>query len=88
MRLNGRVIKGDKVLFDRSIRDTCAEDAPFRDKLEDCLIRLCKEADIAAPIWLTKNSRELGGFRKTAFLSEQFAEPVPFDRFEISILEP
>ena len=87
MVLNGRTSKGTKVLFEKSVQDSCLEEADFRDRLEDCLVKLCKEADVAVPLWLTKNSRELGRFGKTSFLKEQFVELVPFDKFEIKILE-
>ena len=87
MILNGKVIVGNRVLFEKSVQDACPDGSDFRDKLENCLLTLCKEADIAVPIWLTKNSRELGRFGKTSFLWDQFAETVRFERFEIKILE-
>ena len=87
MVLNGRTSIGTKVLYEKSVRDSCREESDFRDKLEDCLVKLCKDADIAVPLWLTKNSRELGRFGKTVFMREQFVEAVPFDKFEIRILE-
>ena len=55
----------------------------FRDKLENCLVELCSNLEIPVPLWLKKNTRELGVFRKTFFTTEQFIEKVWFDKFEI-----
>ncbi|MDR3119954.1 MAG: hypothetical protein LBU58_01235 [Clostridiales bacterium] len=88
MVLSGKIVKGHKTLYDKNMPDACGEaGAAFRDRLEDCLIRLCKDADIPVPMWLAKNSTELARFGRTNFYAEQFAEKVVFDRFEIRIAE-
>ncbi|MCL2059945.1 MAG: hypothetical protein FWH01_12980 [Oscillospiraceae bacterium] len=87
MILTGRIVKGHKTVYRKDFKDTCEPGADFRDKLESCLLGLCKDADIPAPMWLGKNSSELGMFSKTDFHADQFAEPVKFDRFEIKITE-
>jgi len=85
MQLTGRVIKGRNILFSKSVADACPESSGFRDRLEDCLLSLCKEADISTPMWLSKNTVEIANFGKTSFYADQFAENVIFDRFEIKI---
>ena len=87
MILNGRIVKGHKTIYQKDIADTCGPTADFRDRLENCLLALCKDADIPVPMWLTKNTIELGRFKKTNFLAEQFPEPTKFDRMEIKISE-
>ena len=87
MILSGRIIKGHKTLYQKSIADTCAPQSDFRDRLENCLLGLCKDADISAPVWMTVNTNELARFRKTSFYAAQFNEAVNFDRFEIRIVE-
>ena len=87
MIVSGRLVKGHKTIYINTLADTCAPSADFRDKLEDCLLGLCKEADIPAPIWLSKNTVELARFNKTSFFAEQFPETVVFDRFELKIVE-
>ena len=87
MILNGRIVKGHKTIYQKSIKDTCGPSSDFRDKLENCLLGLCKDADVPTPMWLTKNSAELGMFKKTNFYAEQFPEAVKFDRMEIKIAE-
>ena len=85
MVLTGRLVKGHKTVYMKNISDTCPPAADFHDKLENCLLGLCKDADIPAPMWLSKNTAELARFKKTSFYAEQFAEAVSFDRFEITV---
>jgi len=87
MTLNGRIVKGYKTVYQKSIADSCGPGSNFHDRLENCLLALCKNADIPAPMWLTKNTIELGRFNKTNFFAEQFPETVKFDRLEIKIAE-
>jgi len=87
MILTGRIVKGHKTQYLKSVADACPPDAGFRDRLEYCLLALCKDADIMTPVWLTKNTAEISRFGKTDFLPDQFAEKVAFDRFEIKIDE-
>ena len=87
MVLHGRIVKGYRTIYQKDIRDTCGPSSDFRDKLENCLIALCKDADIPTPIWLKNNSAELGMFNKTNFYAEQFPEAIKFDRLEIKIAE-
>ena len=87
MTLNARIVKGYKTIYQKTIVDTCGPNASFRDKLENCLIALCKSADIPVPMWLSNNSSDLGKFGKTNFVATQFAEAVKFDRMEIKIIE-
>jgi hypothetical protein len=88
MIVSGKLVKGRKTLFSRLAEDGRGGGASFRDKLEACLLRLCKDADISVPAWLSKNTAELARFGKTSFFAEQFFERVDFDRFEIRIEEP
>ena len=112
MVLSGRIIKGHKSVYHKSVTDAWTQNAnmcapasatvpesaaapnhasahapDFHDRLENCLLSLCRDADIPAPIWLSKNTTELARFKKTSFYAEQFAEKVNFDRFEIRITD-
>lgn len=82
LKLSGKLIKGT-----HTINETAAEnDDPalsYTDKLEQCLICVCKQMDIPVPPWLDKNTREFAQFRRTFFFEDQFVEKVNFDRFEI-----
>ncbi len=82
MRLYGRIIKDTK-LIKEAVAVEADEGSSFRDRLEKCLVDLCRDIDIPVPIWMKKNTKEFGLFRKTFFTREQFVEKVDFDRFEI-----
>lgn len=62
-------------------------DVSYTDRLEKCLLKLCKELGIPVPLWLKKNTREFARFKRTFFFSDQFEEKVGFDRFEIRQIE-
>jgi hypothetical protein len=74
--LEGKLIKEDK-------SESTEENLSFRDKLEKCLLDLCRRLDTPVPLWLKKNTREFSIFHRTFFTSEQFVEKVWFDKLEI-----
>ncbi|NLC69333.1 MAG: hypothetical protein GX754_11255 [Clostridiaceae bacterium] len=84
MKLAGRLIKGTRTIK-KAFFENDNSSMAFADALEECLIRLCKEMDIPVPIWMKKNTHEFVAFRKTFFTSEQFAEEINFDKFEITL---
>lgn len=82
MKLTGSLYKNNKII---KIHTVVIEDSEssIRDKLEEMLIMLCKELDIQVPIWLDRNTREFGAFKKTSFTEDQFIEKLNFSKFEI-----
>lgn len=84
LKLYGRLIKQGK-LIKEAYSEPQDSSGDFRGQLEECLILVCKELDIEVPIWLKKNSKEFGLYRKTSFNSDHFGEAIPFDRFEITL---
>ena len=46
---------------------------------------LCKPLDLAVPVILEKNVRELSKFNRTVFKPGDFLESVDFDSFEVEI---
>jgi hypothetical protein len=85
MKLHGKLIKGTRTLKEAFVQND--EVISYRDQLEECLIRLCKELDIQVPIWLKTNSTQIVRYKKTSFAKEQFVEKTTFDRFEINITD-
>lgn len=81
------VLFGRLILETRTIKEAfyevSDEKASFRDRLEECLIGLCRELDISVPLWLKKNTTEFIQYRTTFFTKEQFMENIKFDKFEI-----
>ncbi len=59
---------------------------PFHKQMENCLLEICKTIAVPIPLWMQKNTRELGAFHQTVFTPEQFLEPVHFDRFILRML--
>ena len=84
MKLYGKLVKNMKIVREIFVENK-DDSVPFGDKLEGCLIGLCKELDIPAPLWLKRNTTELGAFRKTSFTQEHFVEKIRFDTFEIRL---
>ncbi|HEY9061028.1 MAG TPA: hypothetical protein VIO64_11095 [Pseudobacteroides sp.] len=84
MKLYGRIVRDTIILKDSFVveEDTSLQ---FRERLEKCLIDLCREIGIPVPIWLEKNTREFAYFKRTFFTNEQFVEKVNFDKFEIRL---
>lgn len=84
MKLYGRLIKQGKLIKEAwAIPQVSPDD--FREQLEECLILVCKELDVEVPIWLKKNSKEFGLYRRTSFNSDHFGEAIAFDRLEIEL---
>lgn len=83
--LSGKTIKGTKILKETLVEEN-NESLTFRDTLEECLVKLCRELDIPVPLWLKKNTTEFARYRRTFFTNEQFVEKVSFDKFEIRLI--
>ena len=85
MTLSGKLFIEGKLIRENEI-SIDDDEMSFREKLEGCLIEICSQFDIPVPLWLKKNTRELGIFRRTFFSREQFIDKVWFDKFEIRLV--
>lgn len=86
MIISGKLIKGTVTISEVSVSNN-DKSLRYTDKLEWCLLKICKELDIQVPLWLKKNTKEYSKFRRTFFFEGQFNEKVMFDRFEIKQIE-
>ena len=84
MKLHGRCVKNLINIANETV-EADDEGKSFRDNLEKCYLELCRKLNIPVPLWMKKNTKELGAFHKTTFPQEQFLESVGFDFFEIKI---
>lgn len=84
MRMIGKLIKGTTVL-DEKVYEISDDEGSYQDRLEKCLVEICRLMAIEVPLWLTKNTREYVAFRRTSFNADQFLNPVLFERFEIRV---
>jgi hypothetical protein len=82
LKLAGKLVKGTQTINEATCENSDAS-VSVTERLEQCLVGLCRELDIPVPLWLEKNTREFIQFRRTFFFEEQFTEKVYFDRFEI-----
>jgi hypothetical protein len=85
LRIEGKLIKRTFVL-NKAIAENDDPALSYTERLERCLLSLCRELGIPVPLWLNKNTREFVRFKRTFFFSEQFEEKVGFDRFEIRVV--
>lgn len=56
-------------------------------KIFKSLDEACYKLDLPKPIWLDSNIEEFKRHDKTRFLQDSFIENIPFDFFEIHIIE-
>lgn len=86
MVLEGRLFVANRMTM---IKEIVYEESStsFSRNLEGALIMLCKELEIPCPMWMQKNTKEFSCFHQTIFFSESYIEKVPFDRFQIKLIE-
>jgi hypothetical protein len=84
LKVYGKLIKETRIIKEAAVEEL-DENIPYRDMLEQCLIKLCKQLDIQVPLWLKKNTKEFNNFHWTSFSNEQFYEKVKFDRLDIKV---
>ncbi|MDO5738079.1 MAG: hypothetical protein Q4P65_02360 [Eubacteriales bacterium] len=83
--LEGKLLRAEKILALASVELKPA--GSFVQELETALRELCLKLDVPLPLWLDKNSKEFAKFRTTFFFPGQFTEEIPFERFQIQLLE-
>ncbi len=86
MRLEGRLFVSNKLTAIREV-EFSDPSMKFSKELECALILLCKEMDVPAPMWMSKNTHEFAAFRQTVFFAGQFTDKVKFDKFQIKQTE-
>ena len=84
-RLWGKLIKDGRLLNDIVIEDDSNETRTH--KVFNAVTALCREFDLAEPIWFDSNVREFQRLSRTRFRGENFAEEVAFDHLEIQVIE-
>ena len=84
-RMWGKLIRDNRLLRDRVIEDDREETRTH--KVFGALTALCREFDLAEPIWFDANIKEFQRLSRTRFRAENFAEEIDFDHLEIQVLE-
>lgn len=75
----------NKMIDDTTVTD--ATDDSRTAKVFHAVTRVCREFDLAEPIWLDMNIREFQRHSKTRFNQDNFIEGLDFDYMEIQIIE-
>lgn len=84
-RLWGRIWENNRLLQDMVIENQ--KDDTRTHKVFHAITELCYAFDLEKPIWLDSNIREFQQHAKTRFGKDNFIEEIPFDYFEIQIIE-
>ncbi len=85
-RLWGKIMKDHHML--RDYVAVSAEPGKTRTaRVLDSVDQICREFDLAHPIWLDKTIEEFRRHDKARFGRDNFIEEIPFDYLEIQVLE-
>lgn len=84
LRVWCRVMRHNKIIEEIVTESNAAEDAAA---LTEALHTACVKFDIARPLWLSANDRDMERYRRTTLTQDNFIEHIPFDKLEIEILE-
>lgn len=84
LRLWTRVIRRNKIA-EETVTASSLFDEP--SAVAEALQSACVELDIARPMWLSLNDRDMEQYRRTTLTQDNFMEDIRFDRMEIEILE-
>ncbi len=86
LRVWGIIRKKNKILQDM-VAEYPGDDISEMDMLHECIQQICYEFDLQRPIWLSKNQREYGEYRRIVLTQDNFIEPIDFDALELEILD-
>ena len=84
LRLWTRVIRHNKIV-EEAVTESPQPDEP--SAVAEALHAACVRLDIARPMWLSLNDKDMEEYRRTTLTQENFLEDIHFDRMEIEILE-
>lgn len=85
MRIWGKLFKDNRLLNDITIEDNSSETRTH--KVFNALESMCREFDLAKPLWLESNIKDFKRSAKTRFRAENFMEEIEFDYLEFEILD-
>ncbi len=77
--------KSGRLIKDKTVSN--AEPVNRTRKIFDGIDEVCREWDLAKPIWLQANIRDFQTHSRTRFNQDCFAETIPFDYLEIHVIE-
>lgn len=84
-RLWGKIFTDNHLVRDEVVEDET--DDTRTHKVMHSLTKLCRDFNLAEPIWLNANISEFQKRAKTRFRRENFVEEIDFDYLEIHVIE-
>ena len=85
MRFWGKLFRDNRLLRDVTVEENGGETRTI--KVFHALEEVCRELDLAKPIWLDANIREFQKVAKARFRQDSFIDEIPFDYLEIQVIE-
>jgi len=85
-RVWGRLIKENHLLRDTVIV-VDDRDLTRTKKVYKALDEICREFDLAVPIWLDSNKQDFINHAQTRFTSDSFVESIDFDYLDFRVIE-
>lgn len=84
LRVWGKLIKNGKTIASDTFESG-------RDDMSDALLEALEHFgrtfDIETPMWSSVHTKQMGTHQKAVFTSGDFIDRIPFDRFELQLLE-
>ena len=86
MRLWGKIMKDNRMLWDTTVEEDSSDTRTHR--IFHGLEEICRARDLSVPIWLDTNIRDFQRYKKTRFGQDSFVgEQIEFDFLEFQVLE-
>ena len=82
IRLWGVLRSQQRIIAQQTVQAVSPAQADVREAVRE----ICRNFNIAAPMWMEKHDADMANFGRAVFLPEHFIEDVRFERFEIEIL--
>lgn len=86
MKIWVKQMKDNHLMKDTVIERTDAE-MTRTHKIFSALEEVCKEWDLAVPLWLDSNIKDFKERSKTRFTQDSFTERISFDFLDFSVIE-
>lgn len=86
LKIWGKVLKRNKIVQSHTAQNNDSN-LTDQERIDMCMDEICRKFDIQKPLWLPIHYKDLAGYRRVKFNSDSFMEDIPFDTFEIEIIE-
>ncbi len=79
----GKLLKDNKIIKSETYT---SDKSDISNALLECLEYFARKFDMEAPMWHTNHTKQMAVFHKATFKKDDFIDSIPFDRFEMQIL--